>query len=91
LALARRLIALRNRLAALRNGTMRIIEAQAEILIFQRRHAAEELLCAFNFGRQPHTLDCAPSGSWRVLEAVGGANAWTLPPWSGLIAQRLQP
>jgi hypothetical protein len=25
-----------------------------------------------------------------VLEAVGGANAWTLPPWSGLIAQRLQ-
>jgi hypothetical protein len=25
-----------------------------------------------------------------VLEAVGGANAWSLPPWSGLIAQRLQ-
>jgi len=90
LALARRLIALRNSLAALRNGTMQIIEAPAEILIFQRRHAAEELLCAFNFGRQPHTLDPAPPGSWRVLEAVGGANAWTLPPWSGLIAQRLQ-
>jgi hypothetical protein len=36
-----------------------------------------------------HTLDPAPSGSWRVLEAVGGANAWTLPPWSGLIARRL--
>ena len=90
LALARRLIALRNRLPALREGTMRIIEAEAEILIFQRAHAAEELLCAFNFGRRPHTLDPAPSGSWRVLEAVGGAKAWTLPPWSGLIAQRLQ-
>jgi len=25
-----------------------------------------------------------------VLEAVGGASAWTLPPWSGLIAQRLR-
>jgi alpha-glucosidase len=90
LALARRLIALRNRLPALRNGTMRIMEAGAEILIFQRAHAAEELLCIFNFGRQPHTLDPAPSGSWRVLEAVGGANAWTLPSWSGLIAQRPQ-
>jgi alpha-glucosidase len=90
LALARRLIALRNRFPALRSGTMRIIEAGAEILVFQRAHAAEELLCAFNFGRQPHSLDPAPSGSWRVLEAVGGASAWTLPPWSGLIAQRLQ-
>ncbi len=72
------------------DGTMRIIEAEAEVLIFQRAHAAEELLCAFNFGRRPHMLDPAPRGSWRVLEAVGGANAWSLPPWSGLIAQRLQ-
>ena len=90
LALARRLIALRKRLPALRHGTMRIMDAGADMLIVQRAHPAEELLCAFNFGRRPHTLDPAPSGSWRVLEAVGGANAWMLPPWSGLIAQRLQ-
>ena len=71
LALARRLIALRNRFPALRNGTMRIIEAGAEILIFQRAHAAEELLCAFNFGRQPRTLDPAPV--WELAGARGCA------------------
>ena len=88
LALTRRLIALRAQLPPLRLGTMRIIEAGTEILIFERRHAQDEIWCAFNFGRRVHTVDSAPPGSWRILQAVGGANAWTLPPWSGLIAQR---
>jgi alpha-glucosidase len=89
LALARRLIALRNRLPGLRIGDMRIIEAGTEVLLFERTHESEELLCAFNFGRHAHTLTDPPPGRWRVLEAVGGASPWTLPPWSGLIAQRL--
>jgi alpha-glucosidase len=89
LALARRLIALRNRLPGLRIGDMRIIEAGTEVLLFERTHETEELLCAFNFGRHAHTLPAPPPGRWRLLEAVGGASAWTLPPWSGLIAQRL--
>ena len=89
LALARRLIGLRKRIPVLRRGTMRIIEATADTLVFERGRG--ELLCAFNLGLRPHTLENVPAGSWRVVEAVGGAGTWNLPPWSGLIAQRLNP
>jgi len=88
LALTRRLIALRNRSDALRVGAMRIIEAASTILVFERSSATGRLVCAFNLGRVPHTLQ-PPPGGWRLVESVGGAGTWTLPGLSGLIAERI--
>jgi alpha-glucosidase len=88
LSLTRRLITLRNRSAALRIGSLRILEASAAILAFERSSEGERLLCVFNFGNAPQRLDAPLPGAWHVIESVGGASAWTLPPLSGLIAAR---
>jgi alpha-glucosidase len=89
LLLTRRLVALRNTSTALRLGAIRIIEASASLLSFERSCEREQLLCVFNLGDQPQTLAPPLPGNWRVLEAVGGATPWTLPPWSGLIAMHV--
>jgi alpha-glucosidase len=89
LALTRRLIALRNRSEALRIGAMRIIEASPTVLILERTSGAGQVVCLFNFGNAVHTLQPAPPGAWRLVESVGGAGIWVLPPLSGLIAERV--
>ncbi|HEY8051853.1 MAG TPA: alpha-amylase family glycosyl hydrolase, partial [Steroidobacteraceae bacterium] len=89
LMLTRRLIALRNTSAALRAGAIRIIEAGDSILGFERTAVREQLLCVFNLGETPQTFSAPLPGKWRVLEAVGGATPWTLPPWSGLLAMHV--
>lgn len=89
LLLTRELVALRNRSAALSVGAMRIIEASTSVLSFERSCESEQLLCVFNLGTQPQTLAPPLPGNWRVLKAVGGATTWTLPPWSGLVAMRV--
>jgi alpha-glucosidase len=89
LHLARRLIAMRKRFAALRTGTMQITEASDDVLVFYREWAGERIVCAFNFGSATQVLHSAPSGAWRVVESVGGAVEWTLPPRSGLIAEQV--
>jgi len=86
LAVARRVIALRRGHVALRTGALRLIEASEAILAFERRTADERLLCVFNLGDATARFAATPPGDWRVLEAVGGAGAWTLPPRSALIA-----
>src|SRR5262249_23075737 len=53
LSLTRQLVRLRNQHAALRLGDMRIIEASASLLIFERVSEGERLLCAFNLGAVP--------------------------------------
>jgi alpha-glucosidase len=88
LSLARRFIALRRSHAALRLGSMRILEASSATLSFERAVESERLVCAFNLGTTPQRLAAAPPGEWRVLLAVGGATPWALPPLSGLIAVR---
>jgi alpha-glucosidase len=89
LHVARRLIAMRKRHSALRAGTMQITEASADVLVFYREWAGERIVCAFNFGSATRALHSAPSGAWRVLESVGGAVEWTLPPGSGLLAKQV--
>jgi len=56
--------------------------------VFERSSATGRLVCAFNLGRAPHTLQ-PPPGGWRLVESVGGAGTWTLPGLSGLIAERI--
>jgi alpha-glucosidase len=89
LLLTRRLVALRNTSAALRAGAIRVIEASDSVLSFERSCEREQLLCVFNLGAKPQTLAPPLPGNWRMLEAVGGATMWALPPWSGLVATRV--
>jgi alpha-glucosidase len=87
LALTRRLVALRKEHGALRTGMMRIVHTTPDVLVFQRTSATQDLVCAFNFGATEQVIP-APPGTWQPLDGVGGAHLWTLPPWSGLIAER---
>jgi alpha-glucosidase len=62
-----------------------LLETSAAVLSFERSFGAERLLCVFNLGLAPVRVQ-PPAGSWRPIESVGGASAWTLPPLSALIA-----
>jgi hypothetical protein len=44
----------------------------------------------FNLGSNTRTIESPPQGIWRVVEAVGDAQPWSLPPRSGLIAERVR-
>jgi len=90
LAITRRFIALRNSSPALRIGSLRVVEATQTLLVIERRHRDDRLLCVFNFGSTSHSHAALPAGKWRVLAAVGGAETGGLPPMSGLIAAQLQ-
>ena len=89
LHVTRRLIATRNRFAALRTGRQRVTEASGEVLVFYREVDGERIVCVFNFGGTTRVLPSGPAGTWRVIESVGGAVEWTLPPRSGLLAQQV--
>jgi alpha-glucosidase len=87
LALTRRLIGLRRSSAALRAGSLRFIDAPTDLLVFERCSPGNRLLCAFNLGLGERSwrpdMDC----EWRIIESVGGAEEWSFPPLSGLIAR----
>jgi alpha-glucosidase len=63
LAHARAMIALRRTEPALRLGTWEVISAGETHLAFRRRHGAQSLRCAFNFGATPLPFD----GSGQIL------------------------
>jgi alpha-glucosidase len=88
LSLARQLIRFRNAQPALRFGSMRIVEAAATLLMFERAYEAQHLLCAFNLGATAVDFQLPPEGTWHALQAVGGARSGHLPPLSGLIVAR---
>jgi alpha-glucosidase len=86
LALTRRLVGLRRRSAALRDGSVLFLEAATDLLVFERCSGVQRVLCAFNLGLSARTW--RPSnGEWQILESVGGAEEWSFPPLSGLIAR----
>jgi len=89
LALTRRLIALRQANPALRLGSLVPRRAPAPLLAFERVHGGERALCLFNLGEE--TLHWRPedAASWRPTDSVNGAQLWTLPPLSGLIASTI--
>jgi alpha-glucosidase len=68
LALARRLIALRQRSDALRLGTITFREAPPPVLAFEREHEGERILCAFNMGGEAVEL---PSDGHTLMDRPG--------------------
>ncbi len=84
LAWTRRLIALRHAHPALTAGSMRILVAEGDLLVFARSGEGETLRCAFNLGMTPLPTPAALAGG-RVVEAVNGADMAGLPPYAALI------
>lgn len=83
----RRLIALRNANAALREGSIRLLDDESDqIVAFERELNGERLACVFNLSGEPASN---PVRSGTLLASTGGADtvAQTLPPASGFVAQ----
>jgi alpha-glucosidase len=87
LAFTRRLIGLRRASRALREGGLHFVDSPADLLVFERRFGAERLLCAFNLGMDQ--CSWRPDGvhDWHIIEWVGSAQGWTIPPLTGIIAR----
>lgn len=88
LSLTRHLIALRKRCPALQIGSARVEAATASVLAIARAAPDQQLLCVFNLGRKSAKWVPEEPDRWRVIESVNGASAWSLPAYSGLIAER---
>ena len=56
LTLYRRLLALRRDCLALSIGDFVLLNVEDEILVYERRHAADRLIVALNLGGRPHQL-----------------------------------
>jgi alpha-glucosidase len=90
LAYTRRVLALRNRHAALLTGSIEFLETSDSILAFERRAAGETLLCVFNLGAQQETWRPANGAEWRIIERSSPGDGWSLAPLSGWIAERVK-
>lgn len=86
LSIARRAIAMRRRVQALRTGGIRILQADEAMLVFQRGEGPEAALCAFNLSSAPQSWR-APEG-WRPAFSVNGGGDG-MPPYGGLICERV--
>lgn len=89
LNLTRRLLAFRRGHAALTLGTMTVVDATDDLLVFERRHDGEVLRCIFHFGAG--RLDVAPAdrARWRIVERVGAGAEWILAGPAGLVAREI--
>ena len=74
---------LRNRHPALRHGSMRIIEAGDQVLIFERELAHQRLRCAFNLSDQ--AIPYAPAGA--SLLTAGEVRGTQLGPYAATIEE----
>jgi alpha-glucosidase len=83
LHLTRTLIALRHAHPALAIGTMTVLHADEQLLVFERCGDGETLRCAFNLGDTPRSLP--HGGGYRLLQSVNGATVELLPPFGALI------
>jgi len=67
----RRAVALRKAHAALASGAQTAMQAEGDLLTFERQKNGERLLCAFNLGEGRASLT-VPKGNWRALGDIGG-------------------
>ena len=80
---------------ALREGRLALLPADPQLLAFTREHAAQSLLCVFNFSDRPARL--ALPEAWRTASVLGGSGlegarlddgAVHCEPWGGAFLQR---
>ena len=89
LNLTRRLVALRMASPALTGGNMEIVRADAALLVFEREGEGQAMTCAFNLGAEPIGWSPPDAHRFRVAAAVNGAAPGALPPYSGVILERI--
>ena len=87
LALTQRLVAFRHANDALRVGTIMVVEASDDVLVFERSAMGQRMLCAFNFSADIRDWEPEQRDRWRIVENVNGASSWALPPFGALIAE----
>jgi alpha-glucosidase len=83
----RAMLALRKAHPALRHGSLEILVADEQRLLFRRKADGQSLLCLFNLSGEPAAWaeDIAPTN--KVLSAVNGAAPGTLPPFGALMIE----
>ena len=81
----RRLVAFRKAHSSLLLGEMNLLEADRDLLCFERLFRGERLLCVFNLGHGPVSWTIPPG--LRIIEAVNleAAHPGVLPPMAGLV------
>ena len=85
LAFTRALLAFRRAHPVFRTGTLRFMEAPANVLAFTRKSEQERLLCLFNLGE---TVQAVRTEGRLLACGLGGeaaASGVRLPPWTGAV------
>ena len=92
LTLYRRLLAARRAHPALSIGDFALLDAEGDVLAYERRHGAERLIVALNLGGRPQRLqlpdwasDCRPLLSTLAGAAPAGDGALLLRGDEGVI------
>ena len=83
LGFTRECLKLRRRFPALRHGSIEILEARDELLLFDRIAEGQRLRCAFNLGERP--VEFNPTGA--PLMHVGEVGGQALGPYGALIEE----
>ena len=83
LSLYRRLLALRRGSSALTAGSLTLVEADDDVLAYERRHGDERLLVALNLGKQARALPAR--GEVLLSTLIEPPDCATLRPDEGLI------
>lgn len=89
LALTRKLVAFRNANEAMLVGDLSIIEAQGDLLVFERRSTNQHIVCAFNMGGAAIDWQPAQPDRWRVVKSVNDATPDSLPAYAAKIMGKI--
>ena len=89
LALTRKLIAFRNANEAMLVGDLNIIEAQSNLLIFERRSVNQHLICAFNMSSGAIDWQPTQPDRWRMVKSVNDAGPESLPPYAAMVMEKI--
>ncbi len=89
LTLTRHLLAFRAGHDALIAGSMTIVTATENLLVFERTDDRSTLLCVFNFGAEAIAWACPQPDRWRIVERIGAGEGWGLDGFGGLVAERI--
>jgi len=81
----RRCLNLRGKVPALRHGSMHVVEAGDQLLVFERALGAQRLRCSFNLSADPVGWE---SGGKALVE-TGATGDGALGPWSAVIEERV--
>ncbi len=89
LALTRNLIAFRNANEAMLIGDLHIIEAQSDLLVFERRSVNQHLICAFNMGGEAADWQPAQPDRWRIVKSVNDASLGSIPAYAAKVMEKI--